>query len=356
MMFQRTRPSCRRSAFTLVELMVVILIISILSALLTVAVSKGITVAKRTRNMTELRQLAAAIDAFKADYKVDYIPSTLVLFSKQSDYTNSSSFQPATDSYAYLLRLWPRLFATGDVNWNGLGTKTGVILKGDQCLVFFLGGIPAFDSATGAPLCTGFATNPADPSFHIANPTSGGKPTPVKGPYFEFDSSRLALVHKASLPMLSYLDTFGTTNGKGTWLAGLPYLYFSSYGTRNGYNKYSSLSFFDSEWTSIDYGGSSNPAINTVFCPPQVQNNTSGGPLRFFPYAQGVNQYLNPTGYQIISGGPDMQYGQGTLNPTSTAGAFWTPATAANSNASGATGADDQSNFYESLLGVPSIN
>src|SRR4051812_4029003 len=103
-----------RRGFTLVELMVVILIISILSALLTVAVSKGIGAAKRTRNMVEIRQLAAAVDAFKVYYKVDYIPSRLHLSETGVGYQGPGGGPPTpgtiqAESLAYLQRLWPKL-------------------------------------------------------------------------------------------------------------------------------------------------------------------------------------------------------------------------------------------------------
>ena len=93
-MYQRATARHTRSAFTLVELMVVILIISILSALLVMAVSRGIAAAKRTRNMVEIRQLAAAVDAFKTAYKVDYIPSKLYLSETGTYIPNIVSIDP----------------------------------------------------------------------------------------------------------------------------------------------------------------------------------------------------------------------------------------------------------------------
>jgi hypothetical protein len=122
--------------------------------------------------------------------------------------------------------------------------------------------------------------------------------------------------------MLSYLDTYGSTDGKGNLVTGAPYAYFSSYQTRNGYNRYI---------------GSDCPT------------------LKVFPYAQGSTQYLNPTGFQLISAGADLKFGPGS-NPGLSPIPFWTPATAASTAASGPNGADDQSNFYDNLLGTSSIN
>jgi prepilin-type N-terminal cleavage/methylation domain-containing protein len=330
-MLQRSRPlSSRRPGFTLVELLVVILIIGILASLLTVGVSSALGKAKRTRNQVDIRQLALAVDAFKTKYKVEYIPSKLYLSESGATYSTMTGKGPISDSLAYLQRIWPRL--TFPVDWNGSGKieTTGnpfstiqnpngeMILEGDQVLVFFLGGIPAFDPVTGAPSCTGFSKSLSNPAAHLA---AGG--AAADNPMFEFDSSRLVNLHPSSVRMLSYLDTYGVGDGKGTRVTGMPYLYFSSYGSRNGFNIY----------------GTSDCAFFGVF-----------------PYAQGLNQYLNPTGFQIISAGADLKFGPGSANPNTAAGPFWSPATAGNSAASGPKGADDQSNFYESTLGTQSVN
>ena len=317
----RQRPATRsnRSGFTLVELMVVILIITVLSALLAMAVSRALAAGKRTRNQIEIRQLAAAIDAFKTAYKVDYIPSKIVLSENGQIYTTLAGAPLYSDSLAYLQRLWPRL--QFPVDWNGNGKidpPTGpiagdVILTGDQCLVFFLCGIPFVDG-TGLPTCSGFSTNPANPAAHITPGTPGLAPKP---PLYEFDTGRLVFSYNPRAPrFFSYLDTYGnSTDGKGGWAPGVgqPYLYFSSYRVRNGYN-------------------------NANYSPPDCQwIQQAGVPIPAYPYASGVNQYMNPSGFQIISAGADKMFGPGSANPGSN-GPFWTPATAGASGASAPTG------------------
>jgi hypothetical protein len=283
--------------------------------------------------MTEIRQLAAAIDAFKAQYKVDYIPSKLYL-SETGVYP--AAYPLAQDSVAYLQRIWPRLGTA--VDWNGSGTVQTTaqggdcILEGDQCLVFFLGGIVTIDPVTKVPVCNGFSTNPGNPAAHVSPPPGTGKSRP---PLYEFDSNRLIFFHTGTSALFpSYLDTYGTSDPTSAtrWRAGLgqPYLYFSCNNKRNGYN----------------YG----PPDCEGFDP--VQNKL----VQIYPYAQGVGQFLNPSGFQIISAGADMKFGPGTANPATAAGPFWTSAAAASSAASGPDGADDQSNFYDNLLGTPSIN
>jgi prepilin-type N-terminal cleavage/methylation domain-containing protein len=347
----------KRSGFTLVELMVVILIITVLSALLAMAVSRAMAAGKRTRNQIEIRQLAAAVDAFKTAYKVDYIPSSIFLSENGAAYSGPAANAPLyRDSLAYLQRIWPRLNFTnpnGGIDWNGNGKidpPTGsavngdVILTGDQCLVFFLGGIPNYlDPLTGLqalpgqglPSCTGFSTNPGNPAAHVLPQTPGLLPKP---PLYEFDSGRLVRGYNPNAPLFfSYLDTYGnSTDGKGTWASGTgqPYLYFSSYQGRNGYNHFGIV-----ECQGFD------PNANVL--------------KPVYPYAQGVNQYLNPSGFQIISAGADKLFGPGSANPSTSGasgGPFWSPATAGTSAASGVNGADDQSSFYDSLLGNSSIN
>lgn len=358
-MHQQRTSTSKRAGFTLVELMVVILIISILSALLTMAVSRGIATAKRTRNRTEIAQLAAAVDTFKAAYRVDYIPSRIYL-SETGNYTAGTA-----DSLAYLQRLWPKL--SFPVDWNGNGkidpasdpnSFGDAWLEGDQCLVFFLGGLAVRDSVTLAPGCIGFSTNPVNPMAHLV---AGGAATAVRGPFYEFDTSRLAYLPHGTFstfnfnlvtPYASYLDTYGASDGKGTAVPGsMPYLYFSTFQGRNRYT---------------------SPLTGISDCTPCIELNLLARTVVFqqvWPYAQGDRQYLNPTGFQIISAGADQKFGSGTSGATS----YWTPATAASSlaldrvstlmrpnsradlNLKGA-GADDQSNFYDSPLGTPSVN
>jgi prepilin-type N-terminal cleavage/methylation domain-containing protein len=76
MKFFRTQPN--RRGFTLVELLVVIVIIGILAALITVAVSAAMTSARQARILLEVGQLSGAIEQYKAKYG-SYPPSTKLL-------------------------------------------------------------------------------------------------------------------------------------------------------------------------------------------------------------------------------------------------------------------------------------
>ena len=70
----------RNSAFTLVELMIVIAIIGILASLATVGVMKALEKGKMVAARTEISQLEAAIAAAKQKYGLDQLPQSLVLY------------------------------------------------------------------------------------------------------------------------------------------------------------------------------------------------------------------------------------------------------------------------------------
>ena len=317
-MNHRSQNRTGRGGFTLVELLVVIVIIAVLAALITAAVIPALGKANITKNRSEISQLEVAVENFKQRYGV-YPPSRIKL-SETGTY--SSTLQLDIDSVQFLTTVWPRINLSAGVNWNGSGmidpSPAGDwILEGDQCLVFFLGGIPLNVAGTTVPSCTGFSTNGANPAFHIL---MGGDTSP---PAFEFSSSRLiykttstpTFLHAAAPLFFSYLDTYGRADGSGLLLAGQPYAYFSSYKSRNGYNRYTPLS-----------------DCATLSVSPYFQ-------------AAGIpNQYLNPSTFQIISAGANMSFGSG--------GGPWTPATAPAVYPMGSPGYDDQSNFSSSLLGV----
>ncbi len=388
-----------RSAFTLVEMLIVIAIIAILVSLISAAVIRGLGTANKVRNMSELRQLGVAVENFKAKYGI-YPPSRIILCEKYSHYLTNDASNPAypfqsplhADSVSFLTRIFPRI--AGDpsdinypwtyaganpnsvwVDWNGNGTlDLPRILEGDQCLVFFLGGIPRIlPGPPPIPACTGFSTNPKDPSAHLKPPGSD-----VIAPLHEFQTSRLVwnlpratyLTKKAITPPpgsavhLSYLDAY----------SGAPYAYFSSYMTRNGYNRYS------------DPNGS--PPTATLLMLPNPADSSKPffssdcTSLGVWPYAESL-KYLNPNSYQIISAGANGNipkqltpvgwgiagFGRGSdLNTAVYATTFylgvppavWTSTTAGNVDGSSVSwnytgdkeaGLDDQSNFHDSTLG-----
>jgi len=310
-----------RHGFTLVELLVVIAIIAVLVGMVTAVVLRFLVKGPQTKTQNEISQLTNAVQTFQTTYKVGVFPSRIVLAEKVSYYDPNNPLH--TFSVKYLSDMFPGLlrpdanaggaivWASVGIDWNGNGQidafdKGGlVMLEGDQCLVFFLGGIPTNQGGIGG--CLGFSTNTRNP----AQP--GGE---RKGPFYEFVSDRLKDLRGNGF--YSYIDGWDK----------LPYAYFSSYGKRNGYNRF--------------YGLDGKSDCNS---------------LGVWPYAEALvptMRYLNPESFQIISSGEDNAFGQGS-NLTVTPVPTWTRANASASPAisnSGRAGADDQSNFYDNQLGV----
>jgi prepilin-type N-terminal cleavage/methylation domain-containing protein len=335
--------------FTLVELLIVIAIISVLLSLVSSAVWKAVVTSNRVRNQQEISQLATAVENFKQKFGI-YPPSRIVLceiydFYFQGNKRGNPPKSPLhADSIQFLQAIWPRInfdsvnkagLGTGSrwtgIDWNGDGKPTPgeMWLEGDQCLVFFLGGIPGIDPTTHKFFCGGFSINSQNPAFQT---TAVGSETIPR--FFDFQSDRLIQVPPAvrTTPnpsgFFSYKDTYGNA----------PYAYFSSYKTANGYNRY---------------------------------NSSDCDSLGVWPYAEGLlptPRYQNSSTFQIISAGANgliagkknMGFGRGTeLGNTN---AIWTPQLAANTQAiwgynnDKQAGADDQSNFYDSPLGTATAN
>lgn len=282
-----------RHAFTLIELLVVIGIIGLLVALLSAAVMRALSKGTETANRVEIGELDQALTIkFKQQYGV-YPPSQLRLCESWAAYGGS---QLETDSRNFLLQMFgSRIQATWQapgIDWNGDGTRgnSAVTLYGDQCLVFFLGGIPIPGATPG---CAGFSTNPADPS-------AAGGPRWLG---YEFKSSRLRNLRGNGF--CSYLDAYKQR----------PFAYFSSYNNPNGYNR---------------YGVSDYPNL--------------GVDVNVFPYAEAAGRYLNPSSFQILSAGRDGVFGQ-NLNST----ILWNANTASSVPQNGK---DDQANFSRGVLGA----
>jgi prepilin-type N-terminal cleavage/methylation domain-containing protein len=320
----------KRSAFTLVELMVVILIIAILVSLLASAVMKALGKIPEVQTSTEIAEMSAALQVFMSDYGLsDPPPSTLIL---------NEAAPLASPSGPFLQKVFGKNL--GPTDWNGDGAISGIWpLQGQQCLTFYLGGIPSNPlnplTPGAQPGGLGFSTNNMKPSmgsmaidYQPANPA--GLPPGVgmgkrKGPYFNFVTSRLVPV-QATGGFFMYLDPWQvktSLNGVGP----MPYVYFSSNGINNGYNY--------TDCSAVSY----TDLLGSHFA---------------LPYWTGVTgtsfTYSNSNTYQIISAGKDGKFGYnpglppppGALNSN-----LWSPT----SGAVG-TGADDQANFSSTLLGA----
>jgi prepilin-type N-terminal cleavage/methylation domain-containing protein len=239
---------------TLVEILVVIAIIGILAALALVGVLALMSRGPGLATKAEISLLENAIGKFETE-KHFYPPSKIRLYPSITQYNPSDPLDK--HSLYFIEKLWPSIGNFANVPWAGsTAIPNGVILEGDQCLVFFLGGFP--NVVNGMLTVQGIPTDPT-----MWNPAA---PDPQATKYFQFDLGRLA--SRGGNPFPSYLDYFKKQ----------PYVYFSSNKRENGY-----------------FAGA-----NTIGVSPYVKQATPP-------------QYWNPSTFQIISAGEDGQFGPGGL-------------------------------------------
>lgn len=259
-----------RSAFTLIEILAVIVVIAILIALLMPALSSARTRVRIAAVKSEISQLETSIGRFKANYNMDP-PSSITLYETAANWSSDAP------SAATIRQLWPQYdFTTNfDINKDG-DTADTINLVGPECLVFFLGG-PNSTNAVGTTTanmggCLGFSKNPATP---FERTSTSREPS-----LFDFLPARFSDVDGDGFP--EYLDSLPSQTA--------PYLYYSSYGGQ-GYNS------------------QVGTLITNEFA--LIATNFNG---LTEPYRQGTAAtapYWKSNSYQIISPGFDRKYGFG---------------------------------------------
>ena len=324
----------RNSAFTLVELLIVIAIIGILVSLTAVGVMSALERGRMVSARLEISQLEAGISAGKTDLgNVEVLPSILKLYRSKSAFEtaanaiNSGTLQPldplAKSSWMFLTKAFGKTISgeldgtSADVlEWFGadrnpttgaLISQAGsywptsvqaadgsVTLRGMEVLVFLLGGIPAYDSAANKVTFQGFSSARLNPCE--AKPNSSLK---RKGPYYDFDISRIGWIKLSNY-------------NSGVYAYKTPY---------DGYYAY---------FASPDY--------KTFSSFPLVFNGKSLSP---FQTGTGLYPYINPKTFQIISQGKDQIFGAGGTTYAPGVGEYMI----------GSVGYDDMSNFATNILG-----
>ena len=245
----------RNSAFTLVELMIVIAIIGVLASLATVGVMKALEKGKMVAARTEISQLEAAIAAAKQNLGgVDNLPSAIKLYNTPVGF-NTDALGVSTSNF--LTKAFGKAWQSSPAcPWMGPGYNGGypVTLYGMAALVYWLGGVR--DANLNFQ---GFSSNPAAP-WDTTNARYK-----IKGPFYEFDAARVR--NDANNPA-----TFSNS-----W--GGDYAYFSS----------SDYAYF-----------LSNPLSGVLL--PYHKNAAP-------PVSAG--SFYNAKTFQIISSGQDQSFGPG---------------------------------------------
>jgi len=370
---QGAYPATTRRGFTLIELLIVMVIILLLSGMLLGAVILVRRQVVKAQQIAELTQIDIALTNFKAKYGI-YPPSRIrlrnwdVTATGQTPYNLGDQFD--AHSVAYLRRIWPSIklpvvqasgvvveTPTTNILWyvdnSGSGATAPVSfdLEGDQCLVFFLGGIAERRGPNDFVL-HGFTDDPTNPS-NIPNTAPGyGRTLTRVQPLFPFDASRLYLRFDNSAlidPGIRYAEqTIGsgptaipdfytsgfqpgsTANNQLGRLPSykvlnadtsypLPMAYFSSYEGR-GYRP------DDLNIPEPANAGTGLDSINFQLVWPTITTTTSPLSMEPNPYsrnaanpasrtgagaANSIIQCYNPKTYQIILPGSDNLFGAG---------------------------------------------
>lgn len=328
----------RRTGFTLVELLVVIVIIAILVGLLVPAIIVAVRRANDARVSGDIQTLASGLERFKTTYG-EYPPSRVVLNEsgiysldgksatpQQSDYTKTLSqatyfgtvpaakFGTPDISFGLLAersqrairRFFPRAAAPTTTLWhdfNGNGTLDAgfIYLEGHECLVFFLGGIPSRTTNSDGTVGFGGSGFGKNPLYPFQNAMTAANRTL---PSYEFRGDRLYDADdNDGIP--GYRDPLGSGN-EGNYFA-----YFAAYGSA-GYDP-NDVNLDDTFSQAFRVG-------NPVITPGSGTGAASFGNLTTSPspnpYTSGQPNgatavYMNAQSFQLISAGGDSTFGPG---------------------------------------------
>ncbi len=277
----------RRSAFTLVELLTVIVIIGILASLISAAAIYARARAREAAIHTEMRQIEAALITYKSEYG-EFPPDFWGLDGSAGVNAQNKAVE---DLRRHLRKRWPK-FAPGADPVAAFQTALNTVnidpgqFNPATALVFWLGGLPA-----EAPQ-PGVSYQPA--GFHAdpANPFQYGQPR--QEPLYDFDPDKIYVVrvdpnNPSSQIINLYYYPVGEPNSSS------PLVYFRA-GRDKTTGRY--------EYGMVD-GGAFIPASFT-YAPTNVAVPYLKGPANGSPSNPAVQrQWREPEKFQIIHCGLD---------------------------------------------------
>lgn len=285
---RRTVTRARR-AFTLVEMLAVIVIIGILAGLIAAAAVRAITRARIATMVLEIGQLDNALSSYKeklGEYPPDFTDKAAVVrhLNRAFPRYRPSGGRTMWEQFKYDVEA-----ATGEwIQIDQGGADSPLLMDQASALVFWLGGIAP---QTGVPRLMGFSANsrnPFDRSSYVDDNGNLREDGGRIGPFFEFQPDRLR-------------DVTGEGGGYYVYyppgvevLEGEPYVYFRP---RNG--KYVKPAGNDGfVFNSFEPVWRGAPPVL-----PFVDSNAPGA-------GEGDNLlWVHPDTYQILCPGPDGIYG-----------------------------------------------
>jgi prepilin-type N-terminal cleavage/methylation domain-containing protein len=295
--------SSPRRAFTLIEMLVVVVIIGILAGLITGAAIAARNKAKVAAISVEISQLDMALKEYKNKFG-DYPPD----FFGVSGYWPDGSVMPDSirdQARAAVLRhlrkAFPRWQVAGadtDAQWADFATQVQASCNMDinsrdngltpaSALVFWLGGLP---QTGGATKLMGFCADPRHPFA-----TAGSRLPPL----FEFDEKRIHGYNDATQTWMSW-PTY-TADG-----ASVPYVYFRARKTTGDRWEYAVEKATDQ---FVPFGWA-HPTDGENVARPYLESAVDVTGADAYPELTAtIRRWMNLTSFQIISPGLDNRFG-----------------------------------------------
>lgn len=303
----RRANASRRGGFTLIEMLVVILIIILLVGLLLPAVQKARDAAMRAQTKSDIAGVGTAIENFKATYDVKYIPTFFILAKDYNPRPNESPEWVAAlrESREFYAKVWPKAFIPGFPGQTPVANDVfRICLDGNQCLVFFLGGVPPATSPAAPPNDvlpwpasfqgnrSGFWNSPTSP-FAQSQPLAltNGQTSPTqanqgKAPFFDFNPKRV------DAPTAHFHDPYWKpTNDPADPTVTMSSYYYFSPKHGNDYDY----------WGRIYW-----PVLNPNYVRGPGGVTLEGGYGYMNPHVGLDGKYVEANGFQIVSAGKDQ--------------------------------------------------